>query len=478
MHNGSIELQEDTIFQHVLCVYPYRRELGRMGFLPPLGLEFIASALRPHARRLDLVDLRKEKGRTNDFLRPETDLICFSLNWEYETPFMRDEILSIPEGIFTILGGRHATEDPEGWLCSCPNVDALVRGDGEKVVEELCRGVSLDRIDGLSFRENGRITHNPNRTLGPVQNDLYPDRGRRTYKYNVTIEKVDIGIPIDLLSASRGCPFNCTFCSFSRNPWGEKRKWSVRSPESVVEELLQIDASIVGFTDDLFTHDLDRVERICDLIFKHRIRKHYVINARLEIARRPDVLRKMERAGFCMLMLGIESAHDKTLRSMRKGFTTKTIREHFDVLRHSSMILHGYFILGNIGESVEEMEEIVPFARELGVDTIAISTLRNSPFSGLDYLVESTPGFQIAPNGKIYSDEYSVQDLRLLRRKLYRRFYSSGQMLNLTRKVIGLGALGLLPRTLLHLPKVVRRTLSENLRRARRRRVKKREQSR
>ena len=88
-----------------------------------------------------------------------------------------------------------------------------------------------------------------------------------------------------------------------------------------------------------FTHDMDRVDRICDLILARGIRKQYVVNARLEIARRPDVLRKMERAGFLMLLLGIESAHDKTLRSMRKGFDVAKIREFCGILRHIIPIL-------------------------------------------------------------------------------------------------------------------------------------------
>ena len=79
----------------------------------------------------------------------------------------------------------------------------------------------------------------------------------------------------------------------------------------------------------------------------------------------PDVIRKMEAAGFSMLLLGIESAHDKTLRSMRKGFNTAKIREYLSVLRDRKMMLHGYFILGNIGESVEEMMQMGPFAHEL-----------------------------------------------------------------------------------------------------------------
>ena len=67
-------------------------------------------------------------------------------------------------------------------------------------------------------------------------------------------------------------------------PWGYKRQWSARSPESVAEELARIEAPVVAFTDDLFTFDMDRVDRICDLILARGIRKKYIINARLEIA--------------------------------------------------------------------------------------------------------------------------------------------------------------------------------------------------
>ncbi|KKK86098.1 hypothetical protein LCGC14_2766650, partial [marine sediment metagenome] len=308
-----------TTFKHALCVYPYHRELNEAGFFPPLGLEFIATVVRQYARSLDLIDLRMEPGRTRDFLRPQTDLVCFSVNWDRDLQFLAEEIRSVPPGILTIVGGRHATERPDEWLAEFPNVDAIVRGDGEEAMAELCRRVPMEQITGLSFRRDGRIHHNANRTLSAAPDDLYPDRGLRRQTYAIKFADVSLGILIDAIATSRGCPFNCTFCSFNRNPWGEKRRWTARSPESVVDELAGMEARIVGFTDDLFTYDMDRVERICDLLIARNIRKRYFVNARLEVARRPDVLRKMERAGFSMLMLGIESAHDKTLKSMRKG---------------------------------------------------------------------------------------------------------------------------------------------------------------
>jgi len=443
-----------SIYNHILCVYPYRNDGFHAGFLPPLGLELIASVLEPSCRSLEIVDLRKRPGRTIDFCRPETDLVCFSVNWKRDVEFIREEIRSAPQGAFILLGGRHVTENPEDWFAACPNVDAIVRGDGEEAVEELCRGEALDGITGLSFRRNGGIVHNPNRTPGHISDDLLPARHLRKESYQLGLEGVEAGILIDTVSSSRGCPFNCRFCSFSRNPWGKKREWSARSPESVVDELSQIQAPIVGFTDDLFTFDMDRVDRICDLILARGVRKKYVINARLEIAQRPEVLRKMEEAGFFMLMLGIESTQDRTLASMRKGFDTARIRQWFNVLGQSNMILNGYFILGCIGESVEEMLQIVPFSRELNLDFIAISTLRSSPYSGLDELVAENPGYHIAPNGKIYSDHCSVRELKDLRHRIYRQFYTPSQLFRIARKGIRHGFLRFLPQTLPRLPRL------------------------
>jgi radical SAM superfamily enzyme YgiQ (UPF0313 family) len=461
-------------YEHALCVYPYRRELNEAGFFPPLGLEFIASVLQPHTKAIDLIDLRKEKGEIGDFLRPETDLVCFSINWQRDLEFLYSQIRAVPSSTLTIVGGRHATEDPERWLTDFENVDIVVRGDGEEAIAEICQGAPLEQIEGISFRKNGQIIHNANRVLGELSDTFYPDRTLRRHKYYATVKGMDTGILVDGIATSRGCPFNCKFCSFSLNPWGEKRRWAARSPESVVDELGKMKARLVGFSDDLFTHDMDRVERICDLLIKRDIRKRYFINARLEIAKRPDVLKKMERAGFSMLMLGIESSHDKTLKSMQKGFNTDKIREYFEVLRHSKMFLHGYFILGCIGESRQDMLNIAPFAHELGVDTIALSTLRTGLHSALDDLVAESPGYHIAPNGKVYSDECSVSDLRHLRRKIYHQFYGPRQVMKIAVKGLQNDALSFLPDILPNMPRILGASVSHALKKSKRRREKRR----
>jgi anaerobic magnesium-protoporphyrin IX monomethyl ester cyclase len=424
-------------YKNVVCVYPYREELKTVGFLPPIGLEYVASAIEDLVESVTILDLRYEKKPLSSFIDKNTDLVLVSHNWGIEEKFVKAQINSIPENITVIVGGRHATEYVDELFDDIPRIDGIARGDGEEIAREIVqKGIAGD-IDGLSFRSNRTILHNKNRRLAPLQSYFYPNRSLRRYNYMVTLDEFQSDIQIDLMLGSRGCPFNCKFCDFKFNPLGEKRKWSVRTPESVVSEIKTIEASVIGFADDIFTADMDWVERVCDLILKEGIRKKYVINARLEVAKRPEVLRKMYKAGFMVFLLGIESAHDKTLASMNKGFTTAMVREYFEVLRNFNFIYHCYFIIGNIGETRKEMLDAIKFSHELGVDTLGLSVLRATKYSPLKEILKELDDYHIEEgSGKVYSDMLSVEELQQIRRDVNASFFTIPVILRVLKKLI------------------------------------------
>lgn len=439
------------MYRHVLCVYPYPRTSSSRTSFPPLGLEYIAAALRPYAERIEVVNFRHERTpSTQPFLRPDTDLVCYSVNWRQDLDLIRDDINALPPGVMTILGGRTATEDPRYWLEACPHVNAVVCGDGEQAIAEIASGRAWSEVAGLTYRgDDGRIVFNPPRANVPLDDDLMPARDLRRRPYYLTSKGVSTGVTIDKVVGSRGCPFNCKFCSFAVNPWGVKRCWSPRPVQSIVAEIEQIDADLIFFVDDVFTHQPDRVAEICDLLIAKGIRKHYIVNARLEIAKRPDIIRKMEQAGFLAMLIGVESTQDATLKSMGKGFNIELVRQRFAVLRKSKMIINAYFIVGNIGETEEQMLSTATFARSIGADLIHVSRLRYEPHSGLGELIERTPGYHIDAEGFIYSDDYSSQHIANLRKRIDLRFHSplhvAGVVLKLLRvlhgRVLAKGAL-------------------------------------
>jgi anaerobic magnesium-protoporphyrin IX monomethyl ester cyclase len=424
-------------FKNAICIYPYKQELKTVGFLPPIGLEYVASAIEDLVESVKIIDFRYEKMPLISLIEKNTDLVLVSHNWDVEETFVKSIINSIPENISIILGGRFATEQVNELLRDIPRIDGIVRGDGEEVVREIVRkGISPD-IDGLSFRLNDKIMHNKNRSLKPVRSEFYPNRKLRRYKYMVTLGNFTSDVQIDLMLGSRGCPHNCKFCDFKFNPLGEKRKWSLRSPESVVSEIKTIEADVVGFADDIFTADMDWVERVCDLLINEGIKKKYVINARLEVAKRPDVLKKMSQAGFMVFLMGIESAQDKTLASMNKGFTTGKVREYFEVLRQFNFIYHGYFIIGNIGETRDEMLKIVNFSHEIGIDTLGLSVLRATKYSPLKDMLKEFTNYHIEEgSGKVYSEMISLKQLQQIRRDVNALFFTIPVVLRVLKKLI------------------------------------------
>jgi anaerobic magnesium-protoporphyrin IX monomethyl ester cyclase len=424
-------------YKNPLCIYPYRQELKAIGFLPPIGIEYIASAIEDIVDNVKIIDLRHEKKPLSSFIDKKTDLALVSYNWGFEEGFVKNTINSIPKNITVILGGRHATQHVEELFEDIPRIDGIVRGDGEETAREIVqKGISRD-IDGLSFRLNGKIVHNNNRKLEPVRSNGFPNRKLRRYKYMVTFDEFNSDIQMDLMLGSRGCPFNCKFCDFKFNPLGEKRRWSCRTPESVISEIKTIEAEVIGFADDIFTADMDWVERLCDLIIEEGIRKKFVINARLEVAKRPEVLEKMYKAGFAGFLLGVESAHDKTLASMNKGFTVEKIRQYFNVLRKFNFVYHCYFIIGNIGETRDEILDITKFSHELGIDTLGLSILRATKYSPIKDIIRQLDDYHIEENsGKVYSDMLPVDELQQIRRDIYASFFTMQVILRILKKLI------------------------------------------
>ena len=244
----------------------------------------------------------------------------------------------------------------------------------------------------------------------------------------------------DTVLTTRGCPFKCKFCTFSLNPLGQKRNYTERTLESVVEELKTVRADVVLFSDDNFFTNPKRSEQLCDLIIENKIKKIFVVQARIDIARHPRVLDKAEKAGFKIFLIGIESPHDRILNQLDKGINQQEIRDAFAALRQHDIYLHGYFIYGNIGETEEEMLYIPKFAKELHLDSISFQKLRVEKFSPLKEVVEETPGYYYSRvGGSVYSDHYGRKELKQIRNRIRSEFYDLPQVIHIIRKARRIG---------------------------------------
>ena len=426
-------------YRHVLCLYPYLKDQEPgINLWPPTGLEYIATALKGHVERISLIDLRHERRfhaprKMAEFIHSGVDLVCVSVYWKARYKQVCEYIRQLPSDRPLIVGGREASDRVDDILARCPNVTAIVRGEGEQTIQEIADGRPWDQILGLSYRRDGEIVHNPNRPLQPIEKITPPDRSLRRSQYYPTLRGVRLlPMEFDTILASRGCPYKCAFCTFSLNPLGQKRDYVARTPESVVAEIAASPAEMILFADDNFFVRPDHVERICDLLIERGIKKRYTANARIEVARFPRMLEKAYRAGFRMLLFGLESASDKTLAQLHKGFTINQMRTAFDGLRQFPFFYHGYFIYGNLGETEADMLAIADLARDLGVHTITLNRLRVDAFTPLRKQIEALPGYRISPNGYVYSPEFDRKRLLRIRNRIRNRFlYRPGQMIKL-----------------------------------------------
>jgi anaerobic magnesium-protoporphyrin IX monomethyl ester cyclase len=407
-------------------------------YFPPIGLEYIATALEDLVETVTLLDMRFET-QVDDMIKDKNiDLLCLSVNWDYQQNAALNVIARTPSRITTVMGGRYVTIHVEEFFAATPNIDIIVRGDGEAIIRDIASGLPLKDVTGISYRENQNIIHNSIRDLSGLDETKYPNRKLRRVDYKLLYKNIDLGQKVDFISTSRGCPYNCKFCTFTNNPLGQKRNWSGRSASSVVEELKTIDAEFIFVVDDNFAANMKRVEEICDLIIAEEIKKTFAVALRLEIYQHPKILKKMFKAGFKILTIGIESAQDKTLKEMQKGFDTASAQKAFLEIEKVKFYIHGYFIVGCIGESEPEMLEIASFAKRLKLDTIDLSLLRTEKYSPLNDIIAQSEGYHVGEDNLVYSDKYPSQKLREIRHQISRSYYSISTILRIIKKVVNI----------------------------------------
>ncbi len=470
------------LFKHALCLHPYYRdsESGSLGIavFPPTGLEYVASALKPHVDRLTLVDLRlpgpmRDLRYLQKFIADEIDLLCISINWEYQFSEVCELVNALSKDVLTVAGGKQATDYLEDVFDACPGVDMVVRGEGEDAIGEIADGIPWTDILGISYRNGSELVHNGERPFQKVGAFRYPDRTLRHRKYHFNIGGVALrGEEFDIVLTSRGCPHKCKFCTFALSPWGRKRPYSSRDIESVIQEIRETTAGIILFADEDFFINPHRAKAICDRIVAEGIQKRFLVQTRIEIYKHPEVLDAAEKAGFKMLLLGIESPTDRILEQLDKGFTTAELREAFQSLRRYSFYCHGYFIYGNVTETDEEMMQIPVFAKELGLDSISYQKLRIERHSPLRELAEATPGYYIGDDGILYREGVGRPGLKRMSARITRTFYTPTQLVKIARKVFSTHLFN--PRTLallvFALPMIVMqnggRSLRKNMKRS------------
>jgi anaerobic magnesium-protoporphyrin IX monomethyl ester cyclase len=293
----------------------------------------------------------------------------------------------------TVVGGQHFTALADGTLRTQPNIDFIIRGEGEKTLTELTDRLrehkSLDSVAGLSFRHENQVIHNKDRPLIQDLNSLpmpaYHHVQKHMKKYYFAL-MADKNSPFAIIEGSRGCSNNCIYCSQWRF-W--KKTQRNKSPQRIADELQHLHTEygtrFFWLTDDN-TGLGPRMNELCDEIIKRKINEEitWFIQARCaEIIQSKGILPKMRKAGNVWVLIGFDGPDAQTLEAFRrKGITQPTAKESVELLKKNGIFAQGTFIIGQRGDSHESIKGLKEYADWLDPDIATFMTL--TPFPGTE----------------------------------------------------------------------------------------------
>lgn len=287
-----------------------------------------------------------------------------------------------------IVGGTHATILPQEVLEKCPSVDFVVRQEYDftvpTLVNALNNGESLEDINGISYKKDNEIVHNPDCELTDL--DKLPFVSKVYQKYlNVNDYSYALAQnPMIQIVASRGCPNQCNFCSYPSTMGG--RLYRTRSVKDLADEFEYIinempEIKEIFIEDDTFTVNQERVVEFCDELIKRNLKAIWSCNTRVDLKR--DVMKKMHDAGCRLLVVGYESGNQHVLDETKKGITLTQSREFAKNAHDLGLKVFGCFMIGLKGDNLDTINDTYEFAKEIHPDMCFFQ--QAVPFPGTEF---------------------------------------------------------------------------------------------
>jgi radical SAM superfamily enzyme YgiQ (UPF0313 family) len=281
------------------------------------------------------------------------------------------------KGVPVIMGGPHVTFMAEEAL---QHADFVIRGEGEQTLMAFInaweKGEGFADIPNLSYRDGHTVIHNPLRPF--VKNlDQIPSPDLSLLKSS---RKGISGLSSIPVQTSRGCPFDCSFCSVT-GMFGKKYRF--RSTENIIQELRRYDnrKNVIFFYDDNFTADRRRAKELLEAMIRERFKFKWTTQVRADVAKDLELVRLMKKSGCHTLYIGFESVNPESLKAMKKRQTVQEIAEAIKVLRRHRIGIHGMFVYGFDEDDWKTVKQTVKFAKRSRLNSTQFLILTPLPGS-------------------------------------------------------------------------------------------------
>lgn len=300
-----------------------------------------------------------------------------------------------------VFGGIHPTAMPDEVL-SYNHIDLVVRGEAENIISELYQCLKqhkdISHIESVSYRKNGSIVHNP-RSEGVLNLDELP-----AFPYELfQNKKYDSGF----VMSSRGCPYNCIFCS---NKINSQRKFRYRNPDLVVNELSLLyhkyKRKYVYFIDDNLLANQQRILQLSKRIKESDIAGKMIYNfqARGDNSA-PEVLKELYDAGFKGVYFGIETSSEQLMKTLNKGETVEQVVKAIQMAKKIGYHVSGNYIFGLPGETHSDRWDAIKLTKNLNLDLVKYNNA--TPYPGTELYKLAKDQNRLTING-VYENINSV----------------------------------------------------------------------
>ncbi len=326
--------------------------------LPRLGIFILGTLMKQRGWEVEVV---VEELRKIDYQSIETaDLVGISTitSTAPRAYAIADRVRGM--GIPVLMGGPHVTFLTEEAL---EHADYVVRGEGEGALAAFIdaweSGGGFENVPNLSYQREGEVIHNP---LRPFEAELDRIPFADFSLLGGNIRRI-WGRRIIPVQTSRGCPFDCSFCSVT-GMFGKKYRY--RSTENIIEELRQYNQrrNFIFFYDDNFTANRKRAKALLNAMIAEGFKFKWSTQVRADIAKDSELVKLMKKAGCHTLYIGFESVNPESLKAMKKMQTLEEISHTAKLLRRRRIHIHGMFVYGFDADDWKTVKSTVKFAKK------------------------------------------------------------------------------------------------------------------
>ncbi len=387
MEEGKI----DVLLLVPPCIELYRDMREGSPIYPPLGIAYIAALLEKNKFKVKIIDafvLNMQWPQIEEAIREEKPKLVgvTSTTSTFREALQIARIAKkVVPNVKVIAGGVHATALPKFTLERHPEIDAVAIGESDftmlEAVKALSRGKSLEDVKGLVFRQGKKIVFTePRPRITDLDRLPFPARHLLPNEKYRPSSKTPIKFPFTTVMTSRGCPNDCVFCA-SKAMWG--RTLVQRSAENVLQEIRQVVKNYgvkqIIFTDDTFTINKQRLIQLCDGLAELDLM--WGCSSRVNTIDE-EAIKKMKESGCAWLEFGVESGSSRVLKLIKKNITLEQARNAIRLAKKYKVQTSTAFMIGNIGETKEDIEKTIAFMKELDSDYVQLSIL--SPYPGTE----------------------------------------------------------------------------------------------